>query len=495
MVESSATSPSVSMEREHLGDLGAPLGRGAQAVVCELPSLSLPDAPGPLVYKEYRTPIGSPNDLRGIVSGRLALDPGRRAVLDETTVWPLRVVEDNGRAVGIVMLRLPNSFADTMVLPGTGRSTWSPREVQNLFIEPARLKRLGRPVPDREQRLRICRDFATVLSFLHTELGVAFGDINPKNELYRLTDRPTVLFLDCDGVRRAGQVSGARQLNTPDWVPPANEPLSRRTDQHKLGLFILRCLCPGDGGSTRLDPAPASDALDAVGLEMLTRALGGRPQDRPTAWDWQVHLSRLIGEHLVAPVLTEARLDEPWAMRGQPVVVRWQATDAVTVEVRTAGQTERLDGRAGAGAAPVFLTESPFVLVVARNECGEDARTIGPIPTVAPPPQFELPVPMPMLAWPPPAALVAPHMPALPPLPAIPLPEPFYRPQDLIGAEGRPAPALPPVASLAPPFDVTSLIMNGPRLDFGQGPPALALPEITTSTVDSPDPGDRGSIR
>src|SRR5882757_5254838 len=90
MVEGSATSPSVSIEREHLGDLGAPLGRGAQAVVCELPSLSLPDAPGPLVYKEYRTPIGSPNDLRGIVSGRLALDPGRRAVHDETTVWSLR---------------------------------------------------------------------------------------------------------------------------------------------------------------------------------------------------------------------------------------------------------------------------------------------------------------------------------------------------------------------------------------------------------------------
>ncbi|MFI9386927.1 hypothetical protein [Kutzneria sp. NPDC052558] len=484
----------MSIERAHLGALGPQLGRGAQAVVSELPSLTLPDAQGPLVYKEYRTPIGSSNDLRGIVTSRLALDPSRRAMLDAMTVWPLRVVEENGVTRGIVMRRVPNSFADRMLLPGTGRSTQSLREVQNLFIDPTRAKRLGRPVPDLTERLRICRDFAGVLSFLHTDLGVAFGDINPKNELYRLTDRPTVLFLDCDGVRRAGQVSGARQLNTPDWVPPANEPLSQRTDQYKLGLFILRCLCPGDRASTRLDPAPAAAALDAVGRQMLVRALSDRPPERPTAWDWHVHLSRLIGEHLTAPILTEARLEGRHAMRGQPVLVRWQATDAVTVEVRTAGHTERMDGRAGAGTTRVFLTDSPFVLVVAHNEAGQDARTIGPVPMVAPPPRVELPAPMPRMDWPPPAALVSPHMPTLPPLPAIQLPTPFYRPQDLVGSHaGTPTPALPPVTAMTPPFDVTALIMNGPRVDFGQDPPALPLPDIAMSTVDPTGSGDQGS--
>ena len=481
MAGSPASTP-VSIERGQLGTLGAQLGRGAQAVVHELPSLTLPDVAGALVYKEYRGSVGSPFDLRRIVADRIALDQDRRDWLDEISVWPLRVVEDNGVACGIVMRRIPESFVDTLTLPGTGKTKKSLREVQNLFVAADRARDLGRPVPDTLQRLRICRDFADALSFFHTELSVAFGDVNPKNELYRLDRQPNVMFLDCDGVRRSSQVSGTRQLNAPDWVPPNNEPLSQATDRYKLGLFVLRCLCPGPRGSTQLDPAAAAGVLDDTGRQLLVRALGTEPHDRPTARDWYIYLSRLLGEPVEPPVLTEARIDEQWVRYGEPLAVHWRATDALTVEIRIASHTERVPATADHGTAHIFPAESAYVLVVARNEVGADARTIGPVAVVYPPPQLELPVPMPHLDWP--AALVSPPRPALPLLPTLRLPAPVVGPLDLLGARAERA-DLPPIVSLAPPFDVTSTIMAGPRMDFGHGLPGFSLPEFDQSIMDS----------
>lgn len=470
--------PAVNIARAALGELGAQLGRGAQAIVYDLPGLTIDDVREPLVYKEYRETVGSPNDIRRIVSNRLALHPGKRAVLDKISAWPLRVVEDDGELRGILMRKVPDSFMDSMVLPGSGRTTKQLREIQNLFIDPKLATWLGRPVPDTRQRLRICRDFAAALTFFHTELSIAFGDINARNELYQLDQQPTVMFIDCDGVRRAGEVSGNEQLNAPDWVPPNNEPLSQPTDLYKLGLFILRCLSPGPNASTRLDPEPARGVLDKAGFELLERALGTDPRARPTARAWQVHLSRLIGEPIVAPVLLDARLAGPWVLRGEPVTVHWQATDALTIEVRTARSTERVDGSTGEGAARIFL-DSPFLLVIARNGLGEDVRRIGPVHLVDAPRQVPLPIAMPHLRWPSANGLVAPYTPIPPPMPRIDLPAPVVGPLDLVGATGQdPGPFLPPMAPVAPPFDPAALIMNGPRFDVDLDLPTITLPDL-----------------
>lgn len=480
------------LARAELGELGAQLGRGAQAIVYELPGLTIDDVREPLVYKEYREVTGSPNDIRRIVANRLALDPAKRAMLDKISAWPLRVVEEDGELRGILMRKVPDSFMDSLVLPGSGRTTKQLREIQNLFIDPALAKWLGRPVPDTRQRLRICRDFAAALTFFHTELSIAFGDINARNELYRLDQQPTVLFIDCDGVRRSGEVSGNQQLNAPDWVPPNNEPLSQPTDLYKLGLFILRCLSPGPNASTRLDPEPAREVLGQTGFELLERALGTDPRARPTARAWQVHLSRLIGEPIVAPVLLDARLAGPWVLRGQPVDVHWTATDALTIEVRTAQSAERVDGSAGEGVARVFL-DSSFVLVIARNDIGEDVRRIGPVQLVDVPRQVPLPIPTPYLRWPSATALLPPYLPTPPPMPRIGLPAPVIGPLDLIGAAGAdPGPFLPPVAPPVPPFDPAAMIMNGPRLDFGHELPGITLPDLDQSSVDivDADPAD-----
>ncbi|HJP73612.1 MAG TPA: hypothetical protein VJ914_05055 [Pseudonocardiaceae bacterium] len=457
-------SAAVNVERAQLGALGAALGRGAQAIVYDLPGMNLPDVYGPLVYKEYREPYGSPNDLRRTVSDRLTLDPRKRAQLDEISAWPLRVVTDDGEVCGIIMRRVPDSFTDSLALPGTGRTTKTLREVQNLFISPELAQRIGRPVPDNNQRKRICRDFAAALTFFHQELAVAFGDINAKNELYRLGGAASVLFIDCDGVRRTGQISSTDQLNTPDWVPPNREPLSQATDLYKLGLFILRCLCPGPNASTRLDPAPARELLDDTGYKMLEDALRDDPRGRPSAREWQTYLSRLIGDPIEPPVLLSARIDEQWVPAGQPVAVHWQATDAITVDVRGATFADRVDGSAGEGTVWVPL-ETNYVWVIARNRVGEDVRRIGPIALVSRPPEVPLPVPMPQLRWPPAAALVSPYLPALPVFPHVDVPTPMVAPTELLGTNGPDAGRiLPPLSSIAPPFDVTSLILGCPRI-------------------------------
>ncbi|GAB3491276.1 DUF4407 domain-containing protein [Amycolatopsis cihanbeyliensis] len=152
--------------------------------------------------------------------------------------------------------------------------------MQNLFIAPERAVHLGRPVPTMSRRVAICRDVAAAMAFCHDRLSIVFGDINAKNELYRLDAVPMVLFIDCDSVRVKGDLGGARQLNAPDWAPPDPGPLTMATDLYKLGLFVLRCLTSGGGHSIRTDPAGARTCLDGRAHDLPVRALGSVPAAR-----------------------------------------------------------------------------------------------------------------------------------------------------------------------------------------------------------------------
>ena len=134
------------------------------------------------------------------------LDDAQRARLDGCTAWPLRVVEDGGRALGVVMRRLPQAFLQVRVLPGTGRRKEGPREVQNLFIAPDLARRLGMPAPTPRQRLQICRDLAAAVHAVH-KLDLVVGDVNARNAVFRLTEKPHVMLIDCDAVRKMGSGS------------------------------------------------------------------------------------------------------------------------------------------------------------------------------------------------------------------------------------------------------------------------------------------------
>jgi hypothetical protein len=265
--------------------------------------------------------------------------------------------------------------------------------------------------------------------------------------------------MDCDGARPSG-VAGV-QCNTPDWVPPEGQLLSVASDQYKLGLFILRCLSPGEGASTLTDPARIGTPLDHTGMAMLTRALGSDLRARPSAQDWYRHLSRVLGHPVEPPRLVDARLDEDHVLLGRPCTLSWQAVDAVTVEIRHGAEVHVIDGRQGAGALPINLTETGYVHVRALNDIGSDHTIIGPVAVIAPPEQVRVPVPMPELAWPmadlPPVPQHRP--PDFPVLPGVAMPDRLTAVPD----EGMRWPTLPAVPC---PVDVMSLLFDSPELDL-----------------------------
>ena len=189
-----------------LGRLGELLGAGGQGRVFDAPNLRLPDAPGSLVYKEYKSVPQSGYGLRKLVKIRNGLDPEARRKLDQRTAWPVRVVEDADRVCGVIMPRIPDSYLQTRMLPGTGKIEDGIREVQNLLIPPARALRVGMPVPTPTERLMICRDFAAALHLVHKN-DLVVGDLSARNGLYRLDERPSVMLVDCDAIRVRGTMA------------------------------------------------------------------------------------------------------------------------------------------------------------------------------------------------------------------------------------------------------------------------------------------------
>jgi hypothetical protein len=285
------------------------LNEGANGVIYSLPSFTLGDEPGQLVLKEYRSvaaPVSSAG-LQGIVDARLRLAAHRRRALDELTVWPLRVVVgDTGDPQGVLMRLIPDTFMARMTLP-SGRQEIGPREVQHLIFDPAAARRLGVCVPDDrdvEGRLRICERLCYVISILHGA-NLVYGDLSARNLLYRLAPQPSVLLVDCDAARVRGSAPANKQLDTPDWNPPeigrGGGVQSQSSDRYKLALFVLRCLTPGRRSSVNRDWSVAVRVLPGGGLDLLKRALDGRPEDRPLAREWLFYLRTRLGDRPVPP--------------------------------------------------------------------------------------------------------------------------------------------------------------------------------------------------
>lgn len=478
----STTAPSVDLPVARLGRIGPKIGAGGQAVVYELPALTLPDVQGPLVYKRYKPGRAPQHGLAKVVGlrTRLLADLAVATRLDAATAWPVRQVVDPGGAVlGLVLPRIPPAFFHDIRLP-SGRVRRSPREVQFLFIPPDRALRGGTATPTPVERLTICRDFAETLAFLHRDLDVAFGDINARNAVFRLDARPTVMFVDCDAVRLRGHMPSVPQLNAPDWDPPEGaDVLSQSTDRYKLGLFVLRCLTPADKSSINRDPAWARGALDAEGLTLLDAAIRGPYDRRPTAEQWFGYLRRALGEALDPPRLVRVDLDRGVVAAGEPVTLSWSAEDADTVELTGVGiEPISVRGSAGSGTIVLYPTRTGPITVAVRNPLGTDSARTGSVAVFDVAAAFQnLPVPMPQLAVP---RFAPPDLPAigsaLPPFPAG-----FVVPSaPMVDAAGRwPESAEHPVAR--------AIAAVPPPPLFGHGPSAAPV-DITTIMSGAPDP-------
>lgn len=276
-------------ERHYLTD-------GGQSTIYRLPSLHLPDLSGPLIYKEYRPEVGliSLHGLRSVVRFRDQLLPKQQAWLDAVTAWPLRIVVDRGVVRGVIMREIPVPFQQEIQLT-RGRAESRPRTAQFLFVERAKVERVGMRFSSRGDRLIICSHLAYILAFLHKR-DITFGDISGSNVLFSLEPKPGVMLVDCDAVRKRGTAAIVGQLHTPDWEPPGTESAvqSIATDLYKLGLFIRRSLAPGPGASVAVDTEALNAGLDPAGITLLRRALRGPSTGRPTAREWHAYLREAV---------------------------------------------------------------------------------------------------------------------------------------------------------------------------------------------------------
>lgn len=472
------TTPVAEIGVGDLGVIGQELGSGGQAVVHDMPDLELPGEPAALVYKRYKPGMGtSRSGLAQLIGARHRLPVALRDRLDSVTAWPLAAVVDGTDAVGVVLPRIPDGFFQDVVLP-SGTSKTIVREVQHLFVPQPVNDRIGMPTPDEQQRLRICRDLADTLAFLHSaDLEISFGDLNAMNELFRLDAEPMMMLVDCDAARPRGSM--AAQPNTPDWVPPdPQERLSRLSDCYKLALFILRCLTPGPQASTRTDPDAAAGVLDATGIDMLRKAIHGLPTERPTAVQWFDHLSRALGEPVDPPELHDVLPDSKLVVAGQPLTVRWTAQNAQFIEFLAADADPVIvDGRAGSGVATLFPVRTGRIQVIARNRLGESTAASPPVMVANTPGWVDLPVPVPAWSTPDREALALPGLTAvLPSLPAV-------------GAVGRP-PALRNVEvwQAPDPSRTGPASVNGPPPIFDVEATGLALDELALFTAAPDDP-------
>lgn len=318
-----------------VGQLGPRLGSGGQADVYLAPELTLPDIAGRVVFKRYKGNQVSPNGLRAIVGVRSRLDDTDRAVLDSLAAWPARVVRDAGAVCGVVMPIIPASFFQERTLP-TGRRVRDPREVQNLFVDPSVAERVGMPTPNLSERFTVCRDLAAALAFLHKH-GVVFGDLNAKNELFRLHPAPTLMLVDCDAVRIRGSAAVVRQLNAPDWAPPEGAVLSQATDLYKFALFVVRSLSPGPQASTARDPLRVCDVLDAEGRALVAQAMSAAGRERPAAATWRNYFAKRVSPARRTPTTNGQRQSAPTpeptvtaGWRRDPATGRWVPSTAPT---------------------------------------------------------------------------------------------------------------------------------------------------------------------
>ncbi|WP_239310466.1 MULTISPECIES: hypothetical protein [unclassified Frankia] len=289
--------------RQQLGRV-EPLGRGGQARIYRLPDFDLPGVAVPLVYKEYHSALGRvpPQGMANIIALRLALPAEQRLWFDTHLTWPLRIVVDNGdvparaRVAGVVMRLIPDAFFQLFPTPA-GRPERQPNEARSLFVDPARLRSIGLPLPSRAQRWWLCLRLAYLVAFLHNQ-GIVFGDISARNVLYRLWPTPDVLLVDCDAVRKVGNAPVVDQGHTPDFFPPAaHEPQSISSDLFKLGLFIVRALVPGRMVTADDAVAAAGGVLDRTGVDLLRASVSGDPQARPAALVWYRYLRSGAGSH------------------------------------------------------------------------------------------------------------------------------------------------------------------------------------------------------
>ena len=232
--------------------------------------------------------------LDGLLRQVHTLNAGFRAYVQQRCCLPTAIIEEAGKAVGILMPSIPDEFQFS---PGDGSRHL--RELQHLLFDHA-LKRLGESPPTDVQLLELCRQWACTMSALH-QANIIIGDVSPKNWLWTVHPSPGVYLIDCDSYRVRNCAPVLPQKQTPDWDDPKLPPgaqANMESDAYKLALLCCRVLLR----DSRIRPGTALQRLhggDRPALAWMTPLLEqveSGADRRPKPPEWADALARASGQ-------------------------------------------------------------------------------------------------------------------------------------------------------------------------------------------------------
>lgn len=261
--------------------LGDRLGSGGQGTVHQVLNRQINDR-WPVAYKEYNATARETMDidaLRAMVE-LIPVLPGSTAEwLCTVAAWPAALVEREGQISGFLMRAVPDEYYfDYRGFDGGVTRKLATAEF--LLNNDSYAGSIGLYVNERE-RLRLLADLAMKLSRLHA-LGIAVGDMSPKNLLFTAGSEPSCFLIDCDTMRINGR-GVLPQAETPDWqVPAGEEKGTPSSDAYKLALLAVRLFARDQ---TSRDPGvlPAAEPKLA---ELARAAIHGQADDRPAPAEW-----------------------------------------------------------------------------------------------------------------------------------------------------------------------------------------------------------------
>ncbi|MGV4984314.1 hypothetical protein ACVB8X_04000 [Streptomyces sp. NRAIS4] len=272
--------------------LGRQLGQGGQGTVYEVLNKKINEADGggwDVAYKEYSAAVLPGLDATALAAqvgllGELSAAEGRW--LSDKTAWPAAVVERGGQVCGFLMRAIPDRFRfDYRSLGSTTTATRRLANLEYLLNDDTYVASIGLNISERD-RLLLLADLAATLTRLH-RIGIAVGDLSPKNLLFTTDPRPECFLIDCDAMRLRGDTV-LPQAETPDWQVPAGEERATRTsDVYKLALLAIR-LFARDQIAT--DPAALAAVSPALG-DLARAGLNPDPARRPTPTAWAEQLT------------------------------------------------------------------------------------------------------------------------------------------------------------------------------------------------------------
>ena len=298
------TVPVLLVQRDELGSL-EPIADGAFGEVFRT-GFRLPGYRGALAYKELKSSLPQEKYSRAVEAMRQAvrlrdsMSDEDRSDLDEVTVWPLALVEDDGVARGCLMPLIRPEFFAELHPPVTGKKVSRARDLTWLAARPSILQKAGFPQEEVDEfsgllvRMRVLVGLVGSIVLLHSH-GVVYGNMSLKNAVFCLGERPRSVLMDCDGIARLDDISRS-QPNSPSFLAPeceepGNNPFSRgrayfqdtRTDVYKLGLCVVRCLSRGRHAMWLKSADHLTGLLSPECLDVIKASLSQDPDQRPTA--------------------------------------------------------------------------------------------------------------------------------------------------------------------------------------------------------------------